>query len=216
MRLIILAAGDSFELDGFCKLSTRHPVSRKAIIELYEEHFRVDRVTIIVGYKAMEIMNKYSQFDYVYNQKWSTTRNSFSLGMALTTEPCYVASSDYFISSDIVDLLDSNDNSALIEYSENRDIRSLNCTVDKDGFLQSVYPGECRNNDPELLGLFKICDAELLRAWKALCFKHGNLFVAQNLPLKGKAKIKAVVRTNQEFKEINTPMDYINFMEELR
>ena len=216
MRLIVLAAGDSFELDGFSKLLIRHPISGKTIIELYQEYFDVDTISIVVGYKAMEIMNKYPQFDYVYNKKWSTTRNSFSLGMALTGEPCYVVSSDYFISGDIVDLLDSNDNSALIEYSENRDIRSLNCIVDKDGFLQSVYPGECRNNDPELLGLFKMCDADLLHAWKGLCLKHGNLFVAQNLPLKGKAKIKAVVRSNQEFKEINTPIDYINFIEEPR
>ena len=141
MRLIVLAAGDSFELDGFSKLLIRHPISGKTIIELYQEYFDVDTISIVVGYKAMEIMNENPDINYVYNMKWRETLNGYSLGMALSDEPCYVVSSDYIISRDIVTLLDSHENSALVQYSENRSVRSLNCKIDQDGFLGRSVPG---------------------------------------------------------------------------
>ena len=59
MKLIILAAGDAFELDGYSKLLINHPREKKNILELYSEVFDVKDIIIVVGFKAIEIMNKY-------------------------------------------------------------------------------------------------------------------------------------------------------------
>ena len=57
MKLIILAAGDSFELDGFNKLTIKHPKYKMSIIEIYRKVFKVDKIQVIVGFRAMNIMN---------------------------------------------------------------------------------------------------------------------------------------------------------------
>ncbi len=70
MKLIVLAAGDSFAIDGFNKLMIREPKSRKTILELYQEIFDVSAIEIVVGYKALELMNTYPEFTYHYNKNW--------------------------------------------------------------------------------------------------------------------------------------------------
>ena len=118
MKLIILAAGDSFELDGFNKLLINHPNHKKTILELYTSFFDVDKVEIVVGNKSLEIMNAYPNYDYIYNKKWQTTGSAYSLSLALTNEPCYVISSDFLIEIEKAKGLLENDNYALIKNSE--------------------------------------------------------------------------------------------------
>ena len=58
MKLIILAAGDAFELDGYSKLLINHPKEKKNILELYSEVFDVKDIVIVVGFKAIEIIRR--------------------------------------------------------------------------------------------------------------------------------------------------------------
>ena len=96
MKLIILAAGDSFELDGFNKLTIKHPKYKMSIIEIYRKVFKVDKIQVIVGFRAMNIMNDFPEFEYILNDKWQTT-GGHSLSLALDQHPSIVISSDFIL-----------------------------------------------------------------------------------------------------------------------
>ena len=212
MKLIILAAGDSFELDGFNKLMINHPKYDKSIIELYEELFDVDTIEIVVGYRAIEIMNTYPKYDYVFNKKWQTTGSAYSLSLALTDEPCYVISSDFLIDIEKTQKLLSEDNYAVIKKSESRRLTSLNAKIDSDTLkVEEVYRGKAYNNDPEMLGIFKISNPDILRIWKRNCITNPNSYAGETLPYSNH-DISAIYLDDKMITEINTPEDYINFI----
>tara|TARA_B110000114_G_C15060771_1_gene385284 strand:+ start:311 stop:958 length:648 start_codon:yes stop_codon:yes gene_type:complete len=212
MKLIVLAAGDSFELDGFNKLLIKHPKYKKTIIELYKNFFDVDKIEIVVGYKSLEIMNAYPNYDYIYNKKWQTTGSGYSLSLALTSEPCYVISSDFLIEVEKAKSLLENDNYALIKNSESRRLSSLNVKLDtSNSSIIDVYRGKSYKNDPELLGVFKISDPDILRVWKKNGIENSNSYAGESLPFQGN-KISTLTIDNDVITEINTPEDYINFL----
>jgi choline kinase len=212
MKLIVLAAGDSFELDGFNKLLIKHPKYKKTIIELYKNFFEVDKVEIVVGYKSLEIMNAYPNYDYIYNKKWQTTGSGYSLSLALTSEPCYVISSDFLIDIEKAKSLLENDNYALIKNSESRRLSSLNVKLDtSNSSIIDVYRGKSYKNDPEILGVFKISDPDILRLWKKNGIENPNSYAGESLPFQGN-KISTLTIDNDVITEINTPEDYINFL----
>ena len=212
MKLIILAAGDSFELDGFNKLLINHPNHKKTILELYTSFFDVDKVEIVVGNKSLEIMNAYPNYDYIYNKKWQTTGSAYSLSLALTNEPCYVISSDFLIEIEKAKGLLENDNYALIKNSESRRLSSLNVKLDtSNSSIMDVYRGKSYENDPEILGIFKISDREILRVWKKNGIENPSLYAGESLPFQ-KNKISTLTIDNDVITEINTPEDYINFL----
>ena len=212
MKLIVLAAGDSFELDGFNKLLINHPKYNKTILELYKNFFNVEKIEIVVGFKSLEIMNAYPNFDYIYNKKWQTTGSGYSLALALTTEPCYVISSDFLIDIEKAkDLLDK-DNFALIKKSESRRLSSLNVKLDdSSSCITEVYRGKSYKNDPEILGVFKISDPDILRLWKKNGFENPHNYAGESLPFQVH-KISTLTIDNDIITEINTPEDYINFL----
>ena len=181
MKLIILAAGDSFELHGFNKLLINHPVNEKNILETYQEIFNIDKVQIVVGYKAMELMNIYPQFEYIYNKNWQISGSSFSLSMALDNEPSYVVSSDFFIDNKTINNLNSLENGAVIIEEENKRLSSLKVSV-KNDFIVDVFSGKSIQNNQELIGIYKITHADILNKWKVNCIKKFGM----NLKLKKK------------------------------
>ena len=212
MKLIVLAAGDSFELDGFNKLLIKHPKYKKTIIELYKKFFDVEKVEIVVGYKSLEIMNAYPNYDYIYNKKWQTTGSGYSLSLALTSEPCYVISSDFLIDIEKAKGLLEKDNYALIKNSESRRLSSLNVKLDvSNSSIIEVYRGKSYNNDPEILGIFKISDPDTLRVWKKNGIENPSSYAGESLPFQSN-KISTLTIENDVITEINTPEDYINFL----
>ena len=98
MRTIILAAGQGYKLGNFNKLLLNNPKTKLTILETYLEIFSGTDVCIVVGYKAVNIINRYPHIKYIYNPDWHITKDSYSLGLALNDEPCYVIHSDMFIS----------------------------------------------------------------------------------------------------------------------
>jgi hypothetical protein len=215
MKLIILDAGDAFELDGYNKLLIKHPVKNKRIIELYKEYFNVEKIEIVVGYKAIEIMNLYPELSYKYNKNWQTTSSGYSLSLALSDEPCYIVPSDFILDKETVDLMSEHDNCALIKCTENRRPSSLNSRVSSDGEIESIYRGQSRNNDPELTGVFKVSDKSLLLEWRKRCVLNPQGYAGENLPLGEICNIISVEATNKTF-EINTPEDYIQFLRKVK
>lgn len=216
-QAIILAAGRGHQVDGMAKVLIRHPVTGKSILQHAVEAFSGKRVIVVVGFRAVQVMESAPTLDYVINQDWELTSNAMSLGLALNDEPTYVVSGDIFFNRDLIAHLDAQPpNLALTEARENRPLSAIHCVLRETGSIAETYQGAVRNiAHPEAMGLFKISDPDLLRRWKRVSIAHGNLFVGQTLPCDG-APIASVPRGAFELSEINTPNDYLRLMERQR
>jgi len=214
MRIIILAAGQGFQLDGFNTVLIKHPKTGRSIIEQYLEIFDYNQITMVVGYRAINIMHQYPKLHYIYSSKWSVTNNSYSLGLALNDEPCYVVSSDLFIDREAFTMLDEAEPDCILtENREDRILTSLNCSLEGRRITE-VYQGEVRSHqDPEAVGVYKMTDRTLLRLWKRNCLRHTNLFNGQNLPLNEEVPTYSVDIGSYNLDEINTPLDYIKLID---
>lgn len=210
MKLIILDAGDAFELHGFNKLLIKHPTYNKTILELYEEIFHVKKIQIVVGYNAMDLMNQFPKYEYIYNKNWQTTGSSYSLSMALDDEPCYIISSDFFIEESIKSFLSLYDNFGVIVNKENKRLASLKVDVSQNK-ITNIFSGKSINSNPELIGIYKISNKSILNKWRVNCIRHPNLFAGLNMPYKD-FTINSVMVDSKLITEINTPQDYINFL----
>lgn len=207
-RLIILAAGQGFKLDGFVKLLIKHPISGETIMDRYLRLFADYDITVVVGYKAVEIMSQYPGLDYVYNDQWRITGNSYGLYQALDERPCVVISSDLLFDEDMVQLIElSPTDSVFVVNSENKGVNTVRCRT-TDGKIEKFYMGEAEQDDPESIGIFKITNPQVLKEWKRQCLDNKNVFAGLNLPLD--YGLKAVDKGAIGYYEINTPLDYIN------
>lgn len=214
---IILAAGRGHQADGMAKVLIRHPATGRSILEHAVEAFAGKRITVVVGFRAIHVMEAAPKLNYVINNDWELTSNAMSLGLALDDEPTYVVSGDIFFGRDLIAHLDSlGPDLVLTEARENRSLTAVHCVVRDDQTVEGTYQGPIRSNaHPEAIGLFKISNPDLLRRWKRTCVAHGNLFVGQTLPC-DMARILAVPRNEFEFTEINTPTDYLRLVERHR
>lgn len=214
MRLIILAAGQGYQLDGFNKLLIRDPHDNKEILEKYIIAFPDTKITVVVGYRAINVMEKYPEFDYVYNPDWAVTNNSYSLGLALSEEPCFVISGDLLIEPELVDHMNNcGPDIVMTADRQNRTMNAINVSIDTNKRIREVYQGKLTNPyDPEAVGIFKISSANILREWHKNCMKYRNLFAAQNLPFQTDIPIIAETIGEHRLHEINTPLDYIQLM----
>jgi len=211
MRLIILAAGQGFKLDGFNKILLKDPVTKKRILDYYLDYFYDYDITVVVGYRSITIMNEYPHLNYIYNKEWRLKGNSYSLALALTEEPCLILPSDLFFDKELANLIKkSPDNMALVANTENRSMQALHCQA-KDNKITKVYGGDSKPGDPELMGVFKIKNKQILRKWRKNCLVNGNVFIGKNLPIK-ESEIFAVDKDDHLLYEINTPNEYINFI----
>jgi len=216
-KVIILAAGRGNQADGVAKTLIRHPLTGRTILDHAVEAFAGKKIVAVVGFRAIQIMETHPEIDYVINHDWAITNNAMSLGLALDNEPCYAVSGDIFFERSLVERLDlSSPNIVLTENRENRALSAIHCVLRSDGSISSTYQGPVQDMaNPEAIGLFKISDREILRHWKRLCIKHGNLFVGQILPCNGEP-IFAVDKAGATFDEINTPSDYLRLIERAR
>ena len=215
MRVIVLAAGQGYQLDGFNKLLIKHPEEGSRIIERYQEAFRGKDMTIVLGYRAINVMHNYPDLDYIYNGDWAVTNNSYSLSMAISDEPCYVISGDLFFDPKLITELDeAGPNLVATQMRENRTLSAVNVSATENGVIDEVYQGKLRNmQHPEAIGIFKISDPKLLSAWKRNCLEYGNLFVGQNIPFEDGVDVISHDVSGYKIDEVNTPMDYLRILE---
>lgn len=212
-HVIILAAGKSLQLDGASKILIRHPVDGRTILDWAIEAFAGKRITIVVGFRAIQIMQSYPELDYVHNPEWALTNNAMSLGLALTDEPTYVVSGDIFVERRLVERLDREaPDIVLTSRREKRSLSAVHCVLDKEGRVIEPYQGPVRDMaHPESVGLFKISSPEVLRQWRRRCVEHSNLFVGQLLPCDPPI-VRSVPLGDEFFFEVNTPTDYMELM----
>jgi len=211
MKVIVLAAGQGFKLDGFNIILLKDPLTKKTILDYYIDYFSDYDITVVVGYRSITIMNEYPQLNYIFNKEWRLKGNSYSLALALTEESCLILPSDLFFDKKLAELIKkSPDNMALVANTENRSMQALHCQV-KDGKIAKVYSGTPKQEDPELMGVFKITDKQILRKWRKNCAVNDNIFIGKNLPLK-ESDIYAVDKDDHLLYEVNTPNEYISFI----
>lgn len=216
-KAIILAAGRGNQADGIAKALIRHPVTGKTILDHAIEAFAGKRIVVVVGFRAIQIMESHPEVDYVINHEWAITNNAMSLGLALDDEPAYVVSGDIFFEPELIRHLDElGPDLALTENRENRTLTAIHCVLREDRSVSSTYQGPVQDMaHPEAIGLFKVSTNGLLRQWKRLCIKHGNLFVGQTIPCHD-GQVLAVDKGDAVFDEINTPADYWRLIERTR
>jgi choline kinase len=216
-QAIILAAGRGNQVDGMAKVLIRHPATGKSVLEHAAEAFAGKRIIVVVGFRAVHVMESAPKLEYVINHDWELTSNAMSLGLALNEEPTYVVSGDIFFNRDLVEHLDElAPNLALTEARENRPLSAIHCVLRDDRTIAETYQGAIKNvAHPEAIGLFKVSDRDLLRRWTKLCVSHGNRFGGQTLPCDG-APISVAPRGQFEFSEVNTPADYLRLLERHR
>lgn len=216
-RAIILAAGRGNQVDGIAKALIRHPVTGRTILDHAIDAFAGKRVVVVVGFRAIQVMEARPDVEYVINHEWAITNNAMSLGLALTEEPTYVVSGDIFFYRSLIEELDTlGPNLALTESRENRAQTAIHCVLREELSIASTYQGAVKDvSHPEAIGLFKISCPNVLRAWKRDSIRHGNLFVGQTLPC-DIAPIYATARGGHLFDEINTPTDYLRLIQRSR
>ncbi len=216
-RAIILAAGKSFQLDGISKALIRHPQTGKTILDYAIEAFAGKRITVVVGFRAIQIMQAYPQLDFVHNPDWALTNNAMSLGLALDDNPAYVVSGDIFLDRQLISRLDQAPaDMVLTSDREKRSLSAIHCVLDEQAQVLETYQGPVRSMaHPESVGLFKVSSPEVLRAWRRRCVQHANLFAGQLLPCDS-AAITAVPLKDELYFEVNTPTDYLELIEKSR
>ena len=216
MKLIILAAGDSYELDGFNKLTIKHPKYNMSIIDIYQKMFNVNHIQVVVGFRAMNIMNDYPDFDYILNNKWQTTGSAYSLSLALDKKPSYIISSDFILNPQLDNVFNSDKQDVVyVKKSESKRLTSLKCKVNND-IIENIYRGKSKNmNDYEILGIFKITDPDILYNWKIKCINNPTMYAGETL-IMDNFNLSYEILDEDLITEINTPLDYINFLNKIK
>ena len=216
MKLIILAAGDSYELDGFNKLTIKHPKYNMSIIDIYQKMFNVNHIQVVVGFRAMNIMNDYPDFDYILNNKWQTTGSAYSLSLALDKNPSYIISSDFILNPQLDNIFNSDKQDVVyVKKSESKRLTSLKCKVNND-IIENIYRGKSKNmNDYEILGIFKITDPDILYNWKIKCINNPTMYAGETL-IMDNFNLSYEILDEDLITEINTPLDYINFLNKIK
>ena len=216
-QVIILAAGRGNQADGLAKILIRHPETQRTVLDHAIEAFAGKRVIVVVGFRAIQIMEQHPEVEYVINHDWAITHNANSLGLALDDQPTYVVSGDIFLEAALVRELDEGSpNLALVDSRENRTLTAVHCILRENNSIAETYQGQLRDAaHPEVVGLFKVSDPKVLRDWKRICINHGNMFAGLTLPFDS-APIDAHALGDHLFEEINTPLDYQRFIQKLR
>lgn len=214
MQVIILAAGNSIQMGGTIKCLIKNPFTGKTCLQHILDAFCDCSPTIVVGYRAVEIMQEYPDVEYTYNPDWSVTGPSYSVGLAVGNEPCYIVPGDIIIERVLVEYLNKAPaNCVLTRRLENRDASVSNFVIENDT-IREAYAGHVRNaNDSVGTGIFKISDTELLRGMKENCLTHNNLHIGMNINYNmPDIPVHNVDIGNHSFVEFNTYFDYLNFL----
>lgn len=214
MRLIILAAGQGYGLDGFNKLLIKSPSTGKTILDYYIDAFQGMEITVVVGYRAINVMHNYPSLNYVYNPEWRLSNNSYSLSLVLDDRPTYVVSGDLFIKSDFLSRMHQlPENVVFTQANDNRSAEAINVETNSFNQVTEFYQGPVKDvSHNESIGIFKIFDKQILKEWRKRCIANSRLFAAQNLPL-GQAEIYSEELSNDDAYEIDLPDDYIRLIE---
>ncbi len=215
--LIILAAGHSLGADGVIKCLLKHPETRKDILETAREIFHDFSIRVVIGYRALEIISAYPDFDYVVNNEWSFTGNAHSLSLAIRNRKTLVLSGDLFVNEDTRQIIIDNFEKSFVftKKTESRRPNAINLKVSDDGKINSIYTGKMDSiSDPESLGAFWITNQQLIEAWAERCATFPQKFAGECLPLSGN-NLYSLELDRETLQEITDATSFLSFKENL-
>jgi hypothetical protein len=208
-QLLVLAAGRGIGLDGFHKLNLVSPSDGRTILARYQQQLSTD-VTIVVGYRAPEIMSQHPDLAYVYNYRWFETGSSYSAGLGLSRAPVIVTPSDLFLDERAAEIVRmSSGNVLFTSRTENRPQAAVNVSSDA-GRILDVYQGpKRRGQDTEFRGIVRVEDSDLLSSLADACLsKASNAFFEAIVPFIDQFR---EVDLEGDVREINSVDDYMEF-----
>lgn len=216
-QVIVLAAGRGSQADGMAKCLIRHPQNRRSVLDHIISAFEGRRVIVVVGFRAIQVMDHYPQVEFVINDNWSDTNNAMSLGLALEDRATYVVPGDVFVSKGLVGYLDGlGPDLALVSHHENRIPTAINAVLHDDGTIASAYQGAIQDmSHPELLGTFKVSSTMMLAEWRRRCILNSHWFAGMALPF-DVGHVAPVEVGDHTYQEVNTPADYLRLISATR
>ncbi len=170
--LLILSAGRGIGLDGFHKLNLVSPSTEETILQRYRRQLSED-ATVVVGYRAPELMARHPKLKYEYNYSWFETGSAFSAAIGLKSVPVIVVPSDLFLDDEAAAVIRAaTGNVIFTSNTENRSKKAVNVNTQGDAVTE-IYCGPKRHgDDPEFKGIVRIEDPALLEALVKTC--HAN------------------------------------------
>jgi hypothetical protein len=208
-KILVLAAGRGIGLDGFNKLNLVCPSSRETVLERYMRQLSKD-VSIVVGYRAPEIISKYPNLNYAYNYKWYETGSAFSASLGLHQTPIIVLPSDLFLSEMAAETIRNATGDVIFtSATENRPTNAVNVVVNKRKVV-GIYEGPKRQGaDQEFKGIVRIETDECMSALRSTCECNPALALSDCLGLHA-AKFQAI-DIGGAVSEINSVEDYMDY-----
>lgn len=211
-KLLILSAGRGVGLDGFHKLKLVSAQTNETILQRYIRQLSAN-ITIVVGYRAPEIMAENPGLTYRYNYNWFETGSAFSAHLGLSTVPVIIVPSDLFI-CDVAaqQIMQAEDNVIFTLDTENRGVNAINVS-ENGGFVSDMYLGPKRSGaDDEFCGIVRIKDLDLLSAISQECEKNSSAAFSDCVATH-KDKFR-VIQLQGSVREINTVEDYVSYFED--
>ncbi len=209
-KLLILSAGRGVGLDGFHKLNLVSPDTKETTLARYMRQFG-DEVTVVVGYRAAELISTYPDLDYAYNYAWFETGSAFSAHIGLGTAPVTIVPSDLFITDAVAaEISAAEGNVIFMVNTENRAINAVNVCCDGPDIVD-LYKGPKRSgNDAEFIGVVKIADQKVADEAARICEENpGDFFIECIAKMKGTFTAHLL---SGGVTEINTIEDYLSMI----
>ena len=212
--LLILSAGRGIGLDGFHKLNLVAPSTEETILARYRRQLSED-ATIVVGYRAPELMARYPCLDYVYNYNWFETGSAFSAAVGLRKGPVIVLPSDLFLEEAAAETIRTATGNVIFTSStENRLKKAANVSTEGNA-VTDIYNGPKRHgDDAEFKGIVRIEDSDLRKVLVASCEANPSAAFSDCLAMHKEAF--RAVDTGGDVVEINAVEEYMEFFEKDR
>jgi choline kinase len=220
MHLLILAAGASVALDGVNRLSININNKNENIYTRLKKTLECD-VTVVVGYKAVEVISLTYEANHVNNAFWHETGSAYSAYLGLDEiqkkgknkkdEMICIIPSDLIFSESAAESMKLAISEKIYGVkTEFRNIYSTNLIV-QQGSVCGCYEGKIKSiDDPVFRGVIMIKSSSL------------NKIIESCLNYKDKSFLEAVLDTGIDFEfeeldnkdvyEINCVEDYLDYI----
>ena len=218
MRAIILGAGSGSRLGGYNKLLIKDKTGCTILERITLDLMRIGirDITIVVGYKAINVMSKYPAAKYVINPIFDVTNSAYSTALAFQEDnspAILVYGENIYPRGNPFENMNQEANLMLTSTQTKTDKNATGPICNVGGEVVGVREG--LGVFPESIGIFTFWDTELINEivkW-GLLMKKAYMGIALDKALKELPDIKMrVVNYLYRKFEFDTPQDYLDYL----
>lgn len=200
MKAVILAAGMGTRIGGQIPKPLTILNNERSIldfaVEKISEHFYMNDIFVVVGYKKEMIMEKYPNLNFIYNENYKKTNTSKSLLKALKkiNEDVLFLNGDIFFDEKVILRLITNNNSCVLVDNKKCSEEEVKYTICEDGYIKEISK-EVKQAKGEALGINFIKKEDLKIFINHLNFVDDQDYfekAIENMIIKNKIKILPV------------------------